>query len=629
MIPPLLISAILASGLGAQSPGSRPSELPEPGKPGEPARAPSPGRVRDLAGGPWTGANILCVSQLFPEHPSIPAFEDRVETTSDRRGRFRVDLLEGRIYSVYAWSKQGAGRVSGVLANLSAGSSISLKETKPPLPPKVRILGLEEWRKVHGPLHFRVAVFLPPRLLLPIELEEDGIARLPPLPPEETRLEILDRNRNPLFSRSLALLVPPKGSLPTIRLPAFEDLRILALTDKEKKAVPDVRILHVVSRVRFPEDSSGRSPFHLIREVGRTDSKGRCTVRIPWLTGPHKFTNQDFLVVAKGFAIGQGKTFSFLFSPGYRFRRPAKGREAELKVFLQPSVELSTRVIDEQGEPIAKRTFHILCKGSFRMQNNSYSGIELPWIPIRSDEEGRIRFTAPSMDSELALLLPPAENSRTPLRIRYLDFPKKAGGTIRLGDSTLEPLRRIRIRISGPEGLPVRGAKILVSRREGKGSSKVWKLPFPRAFVSDRKGVARLTLPSGSFDLIAWKKGKGYRILQEGLGDAVEAMDLSLEAFKRFTGRCLGPDGKPLAGVRIRITGWGMSGNPDYSKKAIEIDQGLLEGKSGEDGGFELFWIPIRGTHFRLRFEPPSKTKGRPVDFRIDQDSILDQEIRL
>jgi hypothetical protein len=73
------------------------------------------GEVRDQKGEPWRDAEVVLISRPLPENPDVGE-EDRVVATTDANGRFGVEVLRGRPYTVLAWGKveEGGRRVSRV-----------------------------------------------------------------------------------------------------------------------------------------------------------------------------------------------------------------------------------------------------------------------------------------------------------------------------------------------------------------------------------------------------------------------------------------------------------------------------------------------------------------------------------
>lgn len=147
--------------------------------------APISGAVLRSDGSAWSEAAVVLNSSSWRLPPSSP-FVHQVDTSADREGTFRSDIVLGRRYSAWAVSKVEDGRytVTDVVEGASVGMSLQLQEDKNvQRVVAVEVLGLDAWGK-EGPFSFEVECFINDRFVVNCKLDDAGRALIPPMPDE-------------------------------------------------------------------------------------------------------------------------------------------------------------------------------------------------------------------------------------------------------------------------------------------------------------------------------------------------------------------------------------------------------------------------------------------------------------
>src|SRR5580765_8583721 len=114
----------------------------------EPPREASIGEVRGADKKPFAGATVHL---LHRAHPSVldPEYEDHVTVTTDERGQFKVQLLLGMPYAVWAVGPvvDGTYRCTEVLTDIVPGVPIVLNEGESHFVRKIAITVDSSWQQ--------------------------------------------------------------------------------------------------------------------------------------------------------------------------------------------------------------------------------------------------------------------------------------------------------------------------------------------------------------------------------------------------------------------------------------------------------------------------------------------------
>ncbi|MFQ5506035.1 MAG: hypothetical protein ACE5F1_14740, partial [Planctomycetota bacterium] len=155
------------------------------------ARKRASGVVRRVDGTPWVGARVTLISRPFVPDPRLGVV-DRIEAKTDARGRFRAEILLGRVYDAWALETLAGNRYrcSAIQTRIMAGVPIRLEEQKEDrIQVRVRLAALERW-KDRAPLRLIARSSNAHCVFVPLTLDTRGEARLPPLPGRTARVEV-------------------------------------------------------------------------------------------------------------------------------------------------------------------------------------------------------------------------------------------------------------------------------------------------------------------------------------------------------------------------------------------------------------------------------------------------------
>jgi hypothetical protein len=186
-------------------------------------RLPFTGVVRDAAGMPIGGAQVVC---CWSPDGALLARAEHHETTADAEGRFAVDLCIGRAYCVWAIGPAGSepGRLVAAPSFVATGGRRRDLVADQRLPPvRLQVTGATPWNR-YGPLALRLCV-AHGAALPDIVIAGDGELVLPPLPTTRLTICLLDFRRRVLDSVSVETeaLTPCVFPPPTVVRGRVED----------------------------------------------------------------------------------------------------------------------------------------------------------------------------------------------------------------------------------------------------------------------------------------------------------------------------------------------------------------------------------------------------------------------
>jgi len=263
------------------------------------------------------------------------------------------------------------------------------------------------------------------------------------------------------------------------------------------------------------------------------------------------------------------------FTPMLRDTFLASGEPSrELRIVLRPGGTAVGRVVDEKGRPVAGAEVEIF-GDSFGLP--IYSG-QLPPDPLHPDLADLGFYPRPFFPSFLRETT--RHRTRTGLagRFRFHDLPEGAFElTIRhpsfvpfRGDNPIQGdqsgglgrfvLRRgddLRGLVTDPEGRPIAGVPLwAVTELTERGGA-----PPPSATTGPDGAFVIPHLPPGVLHLYAC--GPGYLHEETTVRYLDEPVRLTLEPAAALRGQVLGPEGRPLAGVRLSTVTSGFLTSPN------------------------------------------------------------------
>jgi len=249
------------------------------------ARAPFTGTLRDESGKLLADAEVTCV--LVPDF-AMPGMPDRAQSRSDAMGRFRMELLVGCPYVVWAVGPAGERGVRSMAwprCEAAGGKALDLIADERRGPVKLRVSGATPWI-AEGPLSLRILVGGPCAVGPDLVIPGDTVVNLPPLPATELSVALLDGKGRTIQIRPC--------NVETDAAVAFAEPRLVSVraVDQDGKALPGVQVLQ---QSTLPAPAPGRIPDAqawrraVERLCGITGADGTATVAFAgepgWLLG--------------------------------------------------------------------------------------------------------------------------------------------------------------------------------------------------------------------------------------------------------------------------------------------------------------------------------------------------------
>jgi hypothetical protein len=573
------------------------------------------GRVLDAAGAPVAGARVTLVHRpvaLAREYGKL----DHRESTTDERGRFRVEVLRGRPYSAFAsWGGPEAPVVSACMENAVGGSSPTLREQAAAIVPlRVAIHGLDAWEEL-GPFGFRAVPYTVQPWTVPLFRAEDGSLLLPPLPGTGCTLEVLTRegevlfgawlthgrqarvgieNREPGSSAGLQLLhVPPPLAIP---------LEVVAAGAGTPIAGAEIRVRSNWYAHSLPTWASMRAltTSDAWRRVGISDAEGRATVRVPvegrlqergskahccfWISSPGRAN--AFAGWTNGHAYRDSEFLEHDAWPvrvGLHEAEPVRGRvtlDGRTPLTFAPVLLFGdVRVRDREGHtywnaPLAvARTDE---QGRFRFEDFGLGRSPLR-IAIPTDEDGVRRQLAPP-GAALPTFLTPFLQAGVLSADGQEPIPRD------LGEAVLGAKEPLRIEVTDQRGSPVRGATVhLVPARFADSGTAA------QSAMTGGDGRCTQFAIDGEATLMAIHPEIGFALLSVG-----ERRELSmpLEPFAVLEGQVLDAERQPVAGALVYDAGTIRSrGGGTHSLRSL-LGESLMRTRTDAEGRFRLRYVP-------------------------------------
>lgn len=502
------------------------------------------GHVADATGERVAGARVT----VFWSPPDDPAGTrtDRVEATSDERGRFVVKVLPGRGYSAFAMAGQGPGpvRCSAIRDGIAAsGQPLELVLTETAVARPVRLRGTDAWQG-RGPLQLFAAPSAANALRIPVDLR-DGRALLPPLP-GLSLVVVCDRDGEWI---ALDGVRPDDAS---IELPSTHAVAVRTV-DEKGNAIAGATISACSSGLGSNTGLGTYRPGRpdVLAVLGRTGDDGTATVHVPCWMNPWLGKRACMLVArAPGRAPScSGWDGNSLVVAGVESEVPA---DRVLTFVLRPADTL--RVVAAPGE---------------RLLSARIAG------PIESARGQRLLQFAASAEPaaagapEIALARPASggdlvvESLGEAGNTIFTLVHDQAGERIDLG---VDGLRRVSVRVQRADGRPAAGIPVCLIH----ATDSSWGFYFDPLFT-DPAGRLDLRFGAGIWALLAYDEPHAaWRTLAADGGD--ERWDLVLEPLPRMELRVVDGEGRPVAGARARV--WESLSSPLGAK--VTAEQRLL-----------------------------------------------------
>jgi len=476
-------------------------------------REPFAGVVRDAAGAPLAGAQVVC--SWSPDGSSLAA-ADRRETTSDAAGRFAVDLVIGRAYCVYAIGPADEKRQRRVVApafTAVGGRTLDLVADRVTGPMQLKVTGASTWQRA-GPLALRILVAAD-AALTDFVIAGDGTFDLPPLPTTQVTVCLLD------FLRDVIDSVPVTAQSLTecAFAPAVATRFVVVDADDQPVVGASIQTPQgVVPRNRGYFASASQSRLSL-REVAVTAADGTArglaaTKSTMWFVARHQDACSGLAGVMQGERIENGRYVAAAADEPFRLRLdPGTARSAQ---FFGAGVDVVVHGL-------------LRSQVGFRLKNG---GGFTSWHTELTREGDRWTGCGPGVPYVWAL----GEGAgRRPLRVaayaqeQHLD---------------LATLRRLAVQVVGADGKPAPFASVGISHGL-QGHPVHWTTHL----ATDAEGRAELRVMDGDCELYAiTDDAHGYLAVTDA---AVTEARIQLQPLASVRVRVVDAEGRPVVGALV------------------------------------------------------------------------------
>ena len=252
------LAAFVACALPAQDSGTRSSILIR-------AR----GRAQLSDGKPWANAIVRVARRSDPS--IVPVIRPEVlEAKTDERGRFALSVPAGS-YEAYVTEVLASGRYRySPSVALTPGRSVVIKAGGERERQRIRIVGREHWQG--HKIKFVCVTEGGPQLHLPFEVDEKGLATLPPSPGASCRIEGLLEDGSPMLVRRLQLGMLAKGEVHEIALSTRYPVLARVVANKGKR--DPIAGVDIWQRVSYQPNGNRWM------RCGRTDKDGYARLQV-------------------------------------------------------------------------------------------------------------------------------------------------------------------------------------------------------------------------------------------------------------------------------------------------------------------------------------------------------------
>ncbi len=566
-----------------------------------------------------TGSSVPEAEVRFIGRP-IPGVDlgqlDEVRVRCDQRGRARAGLLPDRSYSAWAqWlDSKKHPRQSAILDGV--GRTARFVEASKSAPrQQLTLRGLVAWNRF-APLGARVRLPTRTFFTIPMPIGTDGKAEIPPIPlgaAARFGAEFLGA-RQPLAGTWTSAMRRRTFPLPP---PTLERLTV---SDQAGRPIAGVQIW-----VR-----SGPSEWSSWGLRGKTDATGHGVAALATATLLGSI-NFEVRLRKPGY---QDTGFALRWGTALLGHERLESKPAVWPIVLRSEKPMTGAILGIAGKPlrnativVASDTYH---RASARTWVSRYAGYEVHHtspsgqIVVRGMPVGQKRVG-------LTLLLPraqrdllearlagwPAPAAALPLRLRR-DREADAG----FGDLDLRTWHLIRVRVVGPDGMPIRAAAIRAFR--GSWLARVSQLGTTSP-PTDLRGRVTLFKPRTAVHFASWDLERGYAFHDIPKG-VEEPIDVSLRPFAIASGRCVDQANHPVVGAELRRKGWDQTGGDQYAPLARSISLRLSHVRTDADGRFRLRFVPAKGRIDRFQFV---KNGRKSASFEVSSEPNTDIEVTL
>lgn len=523
-------------------------------------REPFTGVVRDAAGQPLAGAQVVCT---WSPDGIVLGTPDRRETKTDAEGSFALELWIGRAYCVWAIGPVDAERrrlVASPKFEAVGGRRLDLVADRLAPPARLQVRGTTPWIN-DGPLSLRV--FVAAGASLPdLTIPGDGAVSLPPLPTSLLTVCLLDAKQQVLDSVAV-----DTDADATCR---FADTHEVAFVveDLNGTPVPGARILtrHGFHNQLTPRFATWGGYTATQRVLAVTDAEGKARGRIRDDGAENRFVTFTALT-----DTGSSQIAGYF---GQRRIEDGKARDAD-----------EDEPFHCQVQPRSPRTVNVVGASDDLVLHGELRGSQF-WRAFNAG--GSVDWRAPlSLVGEAWTGNVPNQRPNPP----YAWFTGDGTGSrpLRIVTGTAEDridlaaLRSLAVQVVDTDGKPAAFVAVGVSH-----GLQGFPVHWTTHFVTDAQGRADLRMMSGACELFAvTAREYGYGPVAEGASET--ALRLRPLATARF--RVVDADGEPVAGARLRSTEQVIPNDPIGRIVACGLGD-LFAGVVSEADGLAVVRVP-------------------------------------
>lgn len=515
-----------------------------------------------------------------------------VTTTTDERGAFKIKLQQGDAHSLWAMgpaSTEGSwcspvqeGVVAGNVLELRAGERVAPKPLRLAVPKEL------------GAGAFTLEVFAAARHAPPLRvpLPDDGVVTLPPLPPGQLVLRLLDGN-----GRVVVGYLWPNGEKTQ---PAPVRTRVVEVVDENGAPVANAHVAALVNWGAGGRVFAHWRPIDSLIEGSPTDATGRSTIPLAEhaSTGFVAWTNDRHARLANNWPyIVDGVP-----------QQPKPGEE--------PDAAAPIRLIARSG-PVLRGT---LRRGTTPLAGQRVAAVvdgECRRVEGSSSSSNSFHSLHHGVtDAEGRFALPDVAHPMRALRLAWdlgdgapcYALPRKDVPEAPLDlDVATWPLVTMRLRSDG--ATPPSTSQFLL------WPAAIERETEPLVLVGERSGQVRGRFEPGEWFVFA-TEGERCAVQLVVVPPGETAMvELASQPLARMRGRAITAAGKPAAGVQFQTHGWQSSGAVSFGfdgwdkpedpnvqrltrllmERITTIHRGLVNSqRTDADGAFSVPLLPMR-----------------------------------
>jgi len=626
-----------------------------PDQPDPRARRRLLGRCVAVDGKPWANAHVTLISEALGVSREERLL-DRVEVTSDARGRFRAKLLVGVPYAAWAVTvaESGEYRASEIAEKVLGGGTLLLHEdasTHKLI--RIRVSGLEAW-KASAPFSVSLYPYNSPFPSLPIELDGNSEAVLPPIPLPYCYVEIIAKDGRRLAT---AYVRPESGqpeddAKPEEEAPA-DPVNVLGTEiDRSKLGLvkaevnrPYPVLFRIISRANQKPLGGAVVQERYLRDnytLGTSNEDGYAVLQIPMRRngGVPAPVHLQYRVWAPGHALAHVYLQNPSFGKDRDVAQLIKDNKPDMIVKLPEGYSVTGRLMLTPDKPAANTPILLRSSIPYLWSNNNSIGNTVDQFPNAywTDKDGKFEITGRYGGHvfDLRVALSPEQVAQLPAgkgptcRIVPLFTGNKKDKD--LGEVVISQFNAIDLSVTQFDGFPADRAVVAFAPKAQQGL--YYNLTLKPQLSTGRRGRLRVFARGGSpLAIAAFAKGgvKGATIdlpkAKPGL--PAKQVRIVLEPSLVVAGRVVNRNGKPIPGVTIHIYPYRYSSSRN-NWLVQQLLRNAQQGASDRHGRFS-FWVGAN-TQYRLNAYMQGRQRvGAPVQqvITIDDESVTDLEVEI